>query len=230
MRIAHFYALWLMLAAASAGANGNDTASRAVLQPFEAEYRLEVRGWPSATITHRLVEEEHHWLSDMRFSVTVARGHESSRFTLIDGQAHSLMYESGYSLLGIGDSHHLREADIPSLDRQAAIIDLARRAESENCTQNAPCDVNFVDHRGRDEYFQYYSLPPDREDLARISVPAGTFDAHSVVLLDVEKPDRQIRISYHADYPGLILQAIYQKDGKRDTQITLTQLSEHGGN
>jgi hypothetical protein len=230
MRIARFYALWLMLAAASANANVTDTSSHAVLQPFEAEYRLEVRGWPSATITHRLVEEEHHWLSDMRFSVTVARGHESSRFTLIDDRARSLIYESGYSLLGIGDNHQLREADIPSLDRQATIIDLARRAESETCTQNAPCDINFVDHRGRDEFFQYYSLPRDREDLARISVPAGTFDAQSVVLLDVEKPDRQIRISYHADYPGLILQAVYQKDGKRHTQITLTQLSAHGGN
>ncbi|MDR5899895.1 hypothetical protein QC823_12945 [Halomonas vilamensis] len=230
MRIAHFCALWLTLVASVAGANNTDTAAPGELQPFEAEYRLEVRGWPSATITHRLVDEGHHWLSDMRFSVAVARGHESSRFTLIEDQAHSLMYESGYSLLGIGDRHHLGEADISSLDRQTTIIDLARRAESETCTQNAPCEVTFVDHRGRDEFFQYYSLPQGSENQARIDVPAGTFDAHSVVLFDVEKPDRQIRISYHADYPGLILQAIYQKDGKRDTQITLTHLSAHGGN
>ncbi|NYS61663.1 hypothetical protein [Vreelandella salicampi] len=230
MRIAPVYALWMLAAAAGADANDVDTASRAELQPFEAEYRLEVRGWPSATITHRLVDEGRHWLSDMSFSVAVARGQERSRFTIDDGATHSLHYISSYSLFGIGNSYQLDEADIASLDRQAAIIDLARRATSETCTPNVPCDVNFVDHRGRDEYFQYYSLPLTSNEPERVDVPAGTFNAHSVVLLDVEKPDRQIRISYHADYPGLILQAIYQKDGKRDTQITLTQLSTHGGN
>lgn len=230
MRTASRYALWLILAAASADANDANTDSRAELQPFEAEYRLEIRGWPSATITHRLVDEGHHWFSDMRFSVTVARGHESSRFTTDDGATRSLHYASSYSLLGVGNNYQLNEADIASLDRQAAIIDLARRATSETCTPNTPCDVNFVDHRGRDEYFQYYSLPLAANEPERVDVPAGTFDALSVVLLDVEKPDRQLRISYHADYPGLILQAIYQKDGRRDTQITLTQLSAHGGN
>lgn len=50
-------------------------------QPFEAQYRLEVRGWPGATITHRLSNEGSHWLSDMRFSIAVVRGQELSRFS-----------------------------------------------------------------------------------------------------------------------------------------------------
>ncbi|WP_075879217.1 hypothetical protein [Vreelandella massiliensis] len=199
-------------------------ATHGALTPFEAEYRLEVKGWPSATITHRLINEAHYWLSDMRFSVAVARGQERSQFFIDDDATRSLHYSSSYSLLGIGNSYQLNEADIVSLDRQAAIIDLARRAGSETCTAIVPCDVHFVDHRGRDEHFQYYL-----QSEAPLEVPAGQFDARTVVLIDAEKPDRDIRISYHADYPGLILKAVYQKDGKRDTQLTLTQLSSHGG-
>ncbi|MFP3416407.1 hypothetical protein SB773_33770, partial [Bacillus sp. SIMBA_074] len=45
-------------------------------QPFEAQYRLEIRGWPGATITHTLTNEGSHWLSDMSFSIAVARGQE----------------------------------------------------------------------------------------------------------------------------------------------------------
>ncbi|MFO7910031.1 MAG: hypothetical protein R6U42_08510, partial [Halomonas sp.] len=65
-------------------------------------------------------------------------------------------------------------------------------------------------------------------DIDRLKVPAGEFDTHSVILFDSEKPDRELRISFHADFPGLILEALYQKDGKRDTHITLTQLTSMG--
>lgn len=193
-------------------------------RPFEAQYRLEVRGWPGATITHRLSNEGNHWLSDMRFSITVARGQEFSRFSLNGDDTHPLLFNSSYSVLGVGDSYQLSEGDIPTLDRQSALFDLSRRAGHENCTERAPCTIEFVDQKGRDEYFQYYVNEP-----GSIEVPAGEFETLSVSLLDTEKPDRLLQINFHPDWPGLILSAEYQKEGRRETQLTLTNFSPNGG-
>ena len=172
-------------------------------QPFEAQYRLEVRGWPGATITHRLSNEGNHWLSDMRFSITVARGQEFSRFSLNGNDTNALLFSSSYSVLGVGDSYQLNEGEIPTLDRQAALFDLSRRAGHENCTQSTPCAIEFVDQKGRDEHFQYYVTAP-----GSIEVPAGEFDP---------------------DWPGLILSAVYRKEGRRETQLTLTNFNPNGG-
>ena len=205
----------------SAAANTTPNATTQPLpmpQPFEAQYQLEIRGWPSATITHTLNNEGLHWLSDMRFSVAVARGQERSRFALNDDETRSLLYNSSYSLFGVGDSYQLEEADISSLDRQAALFDLSRRAGHENCTATAPCDIEFVDHRGRDEHFQYYVTEP-----GTVSVPAGEFEARSVTLFDVEKHNRHLQINFHPEWPGLVLSARYEKEGRRQTQLTMTQ-------
>ena len=193
-------------------------------QPFEAQYRLEVRGWPGATITHRLSNEGNHWLSDMRFSITVARGQEFSRFSLNGDDTNALLFSSSYSVLGVGDSYQLNEGDIPSLDRQTALFDLSRRAGHENCTQSTPCAIEFVDQKGRDEHFQYYVTDP-----GSIEVPAGEFEALNVSLIDIEKPDRLLTISFHPDWPGLILSAVYRKEGRRETQLTLTNFNPNGG-
>jgi len=193
-------------------------------QPFEAQYRLEVRGWPGATITHRLSKEGGHWLSDMGFSITVARGQEFSRFMLNGDDTQPLLFSSSYSVLGVGDSYQLNERDISSLDRQTALFDLSRRAGHENCTENAPCEIEFVDHKGRDEHFQYYVNAP-----GTITVPAGEFEALNVSLIDIEKPDRLLQLSFHPDWPGLILSAVYQKEGRRETQLTLTNFNPNGG-
>ncbi|MCP1327098.1 hypothetical protein BIS11_10120, partial [Halomonas sp. 707D4] len=67
--------------------------------------------------------------------------------------------------------------------------------------------------------FQYY----DNDEVQRVSVPAGEFDTHSVILQDVDKPDRHLQIDFHPDWPGLILSAEYYKDGRRDTTLRLTQ-------
>lgn len=198
-------------------------------QPFEAQYRLEVRGWPGATITHRLSNEGNHWLSDMRFSVTVARGQEFSRFSLNDNDPHALLYSSSYSLLGVGDSYQLGERDIPNLDRQTALFDLSRRAGHENCTESAPCDIEFVDHKGRDEHFQYYVEKQRIADPSSIGMPGDEFEALNVSLIDVEKPDRLLQIRFHPDWPGLILSVVYQKEGSRETQLTLTNFNPNGG-
>ncbi|WP_447553810.1 hypothetical protein [Vreelandella sp. EE22] len=189
-------------------------------RPFDARYRLEIRGWPGATVRHTFSQEGRHWLSSMRFSVAVARGEERSRFSVEGEQTRSLLYNSSYSLFGVGDSYQLNENELFALDRQAAIFDLSRRAGHETCTQRAPCDIEFVDHRGRDEHFQYYT-----NATASVSVPAGEFDTQSVMLMDVDKPDRHLQINFHPDWPGLILSAESFKDGRRDTTITLTQFN-----
>jgi len=203
----------------------NSSSALPTPQPFEAQYRLEIRGWPGATITHTLTNEGLHWLSDMSFSITVARGQESSRFTVDESGTHSLLYNSSYSLFGMGDSYQLNEGDIRSIDRQAALFDLSRRAGSEGCTESSPCDITFVDHRGRDENFQYYVNAP-----TTAHVPAGEFDAKQVTLIDAEKPDRHLLINFHPEWPGLILSAEYQKEGQRQTTITMTQFNPAGGN
>jgi hypothetical protein len=198
-------------------------------QPFEAQYRLEVRGWPGANITHRLSNEGSHWLSDMRFSVTVARGQEFSRFSLNDNNTHALLYSSSYSVLGVGDTYSLNERDIPSLDRQTALFDLSRRAGHEGCIESAPCEIQFVDHKGRDEHFQYYVEKQWVADPGSLGMPGDEFEALSVSLIDVEKPDRLLQIRFHPDWPGLILSVIYQKEGSRETQIALTNFNPNGG-
>lgn len=194
-------------------------------RPFEAQYRLEVRGWPGANITHRLSNEGSHWLTDMRFSVRVARGQEFSRFSLKDDLAHSLLYSSSYSLLGVGDSYTLNESDIPTLDRQTALFDLSRRAGHENCTESAPCEIQFVDHKGRDEHFQYYVDKQHVSDPATVGMTGGEFEALNVSLIDVEKPDRLLQLRFHPDWPGLILSVVYQKEGRRETQLALTNFN-----
>ncbi|WP_422822299.1 hypothetical protein [Vreelandella andesensis] len=220
--------VFLLLFFLSSSATANTQQDEQALQaphPFQAQYRLEIRGWPGATITHTLSNEGLHWLSDMNFSVAVARGEERSRFSIDDSTTRSLLYNSSYSLLGVGDSYQLNESDIGSLDRQAALFDLSRRAGHEGCTVNAPCDIEFVDHRGRDEHFQYYVNAP-----ATISVPAGEFEATRVTLIDREKPDRHLQINFHPNWPGLILSAEYQKEGRRQTYLTMTQFNPAGGN
>lgn len=202
-------------------------------RPFEAQYRLEVRGWPGATITHRLTNEGNHWLSDMRFSITVARGQEFSRFAVNGDETQALLFNSSYSVLGIGDSYKLNENDIPSLDRQTALFDLSRRAGHENCTESSPCEIEFVDQKGRDEHFQYYVNDTVNNTNANapetIHVPAGEFEALQVSLIDIEKPDRLLQLHFHPDWPGLILSAVYQKEGNRETQLTLTNFNPGGG-
>lgn len=198
-------------------------------QPFEAHYRLELRGWPNANITHRLSNEGSHWLIDMRFSIAVAQGQESSRFMLDQDNVQALLYSSRYSLFGMGDRYQLRESDIPTLDRQTALFDLSRRAGQEHCTLSAPCALEFVDHKGRDEQYHYYA------DKQPMTLPdsfgplAGDVEAVNVSLVNNDKPDRLLQLSFHPDWPGLILSAAYQKEGSQETQLTLTNFNSIGG-
>ena len=71
---------WLLLSAVPVNASEEAASTLADIVPFKAQYRLETRNWPSATITHTLSQEGQHWLSDMRFSLAIVSGQEYSRF------------------------------------------------------------------------------------------------------------------------------------------------------
>ncbi|RCV90828.1 hypothetical protein DU506_10825 [Vreelandella rituensis] len=193
-------------------------------KPFEAQYRFEMRGWPSATITHQFTQEGNHWLSDMSFSVTVAKGAERSRFVVNEDSVHSLIYSSSYALFGIGETYQLEEAEMLLPDRQAALFELSRQAGNQGCVITSPCEINYLDHRGREEQFVYYLV-----QRGPISLPAGEYDAVTVALVDAEKPDRKLQLSFHPDFPGLVLSADYRREGRRETTLSLTHFQPQGG-
>lgn len=205
--------LLLLLAAGSAFA--------AEPRPFEASYRLEVAGWPSTTVEHRLSHDGTHWQSDMRAAISVARGHERSRF--IAGEAiRSLHYASGYSLLGIGKEYELdREALARLPDRQTALFELSRRAVSDDC--DTPCRLRYLDHRGREERVDYRRL-----DQRTLELPAGRFDALRVEVTEPDDPDRRMVFSFHPGVPGLLLAMEYHRDGERRSRLALTDLTLAG--
>lgn len=190
-----------------------------VLQPFTASYRLEMKGWPSASIEHQLSRESGHWQSRMQAAIAVARGNERSRFIVTPEGVRSVNYASGYSLLGVGGDYRLEGAELDSVpDRQAALIELSRRALNGGC-ENGTCRLVYLDHRGREETLDYRLLEPQR-----LSLPAGEFEAVRVEVNDPETPERKMLFHFHPDYPGLLLALDYRRDGERTTRLTLTSL------
>lgn len=203
-------ALLLLLVAGSALA--------AEPRPFDARYRLEVAGWPSTTVEHRLSRDGTHWQSDMRATISVARGHERSRFIAGEG-IRSLHYASGYSLLGIVKAYELdREALARLPDRQTALFELSRRAVADDC--DSPCRLRYLDHRGREERVDYRRL-----DRRMLELPAGRFEAVRVEVIEPDDPDRRIVFSFHPAVPGLLLAMEYHRDGAQRSRLALTDLT-----
>ncbi|PRY72574.1 hypothetical protein [Halomonas ventosae] len=203
-------ALLLLLVAGSALA--------AEPRPFDARYRLEVTGWPSTTVKHRLSRDGTHWQSDMRAAISVARGHERSRFIAGDA-TRSLHYASGYSLLGIGKEYELdREALARLPDRQTALFELSRRAVADDCA--SPCRLRYLDHRGREERVDYRRL-----DRRMLELPAGRFEAVRVEVTEPDEPDRRMVFSFHPGVPGLLLAMEYHRDGAQRSRLALTDLT-----
>ncbi|PMR73241.1 hypothetical protein [Billgrantia endophytica] len=218
------FSLLLVPGVAPAGvaesANDDMSAQAASPQPFSARYRLEVSGWPNATIDHQLIRESGHWQSRMKAAIAVARGNERSRFVITPEGARSVNYASGYSLLGIGGDYRLGSDDLADRpDRQTALFELSRRAVNGDCRQGAECRLVYQDHRGREEILDYRVL--DREHL---QLPAGEFDAVKVEVIDRETPDRQMIFHFHPELPGLLLAVDYRRDGKRSSRLSLTSL------
>lgn len=191
-----------------------------LLQPFSASYHLEVNGWPNATIKHQLTRESGHWQSQMQAAIAVARGNERSRFIVTPEGVQAVNYSSGYSLLGLGGDYRLDSNDLALLpDRQAALIELSRHALSGDCEEVA-CQMTYLDHRGREETLQYRLLGTER-----LTLPAGDFEAIKIEAHEPDKPERLLLFHFHAEIPGLLLAVDYQRDGKRQSRLTLTSLN-----
>ncbi|MEQ4540794.1 hypothetical protein HBJ58_06750 [Halomonas desiderata] len=191
----------------------------AQLQPFSASYRLEVRGWPNATIEHDLTRESGHWQSRMQAAIAVARGNERSRFIVTPEGVHSVNYASGYSLFGVGGNYRLGSSELAELpDRQAALIELSRRALNGGCERDT-CRLVYQDHRGREETLDYRLLGTDV-----LQLPAGEFQALKVEVREPDTPERSMVFHFHPEYPGLLLAVDYQRDGERRSRLTLTSL------
>lgn len=210
----------LLLAWAGATALAVVPQPGVVLQPFTASYRLEVKGWPNATIEHRLSRESGHWQSRMQAAIAVASANERSRFIVTQEGVRSVNYASGYSLLGVGGNYRLGGSELASLpDRQAALVELSRRALNGGCEDDA-CRLVYQDHRGREEALDYRLL-----GLETLGTPAGEFEAIKVEVNDPETPERKMLFHFHPRYPGLLLAVDYRRDGELNTRLTLTSLS-----
>ncbi|MFN2332653.1 MAG: hypothetical protein ABR580_12505 [Halomonas sp.] len=196
-----------------------ERASGVVPLPFTARYRLEVSGWPSTNVEHRLSKDGASWHSKMSAAIAMARGEESSRFLIEEDGVRSLQYISGYSLLGLGGDYRLTSDDLATLpDRQAAIFDLSRRVLDDGC--QVACTIHYQDHRGREERMEYRVLGPES-----LSLPVGEFETLAVEVTEPGKPERRMVFRFHPEVPGLILVVDYHRDGERKSRLSLTQLS-----
>ncbi|QTP60149.1 hypothetical protein HNO53_16375 [Billgrantia antri] len=212
--------LVLMLAGKAVATPAAVPQFQALLQPFHASYRLEVKGWPNATIEHQLSRESGHWQSHMQAAIAVARGNERSRFIVTPEGVRSVNYSSGYSLLGVGDDYRLDSSELARLpDRQAALVELSRRALNGGCEATL-CRLVYLDHRGREEVLDYRLLEPER-----LTLPIGEFEAVRIEVNDPEKPERSMLFHFHPQYPGLLLGVDYLRDGERKSRLTLTSLN-----
>ncbi|WP_445158287.1 hypothetical protein [Halomonas sp. E14] len=218
MRFRRRLALLALAVLAPALGLGAAQADDATLTPFSASYRLEVKGWPNASIDHRLSRESGHWQSRMEAAIAVARGNEQSRFIVTPKGVRSVNYASGYSLLGVRGSYRLGSDELGErLDRQAALVELSRRAANGGC--QATCRFVYQDHRGREESVDYRIV-----ERAPLTLPAGRFDAVKVEVVDPETPDRQLLFHFHPEMPGLLLAAEYHREGERRSRLTLRAL------
>lgn len=201
-------------------AENRAAAHSATPRPFAARYRLEVKGWPAAYVDHRLSHEGDYWESLMETSIRIARGSERSRFLIQSGQARSIYYASGYSLLGVGDSYQLGAETLTTHpDRQTALFMLSRRVIGGDCAA-APCRITYLDHKGREESLEVRTLGE-----GSVSLPAGTFEAIRVEAVEGDKPDRRLVFHFHPELPGLLLSADYHRGGERRSHLALSELT-----
>ncbi|WP_353981235.1 hypothetical protein [Salinicola endophyticus] len=193
--------------------------------PFVAHYRLDISGWPDATITHRLSQQGETWESAMQASIKIAHGEERGRFTVTGDDVQALDYTSGYSLLGIGDDYHLTAKQLKRLpDRQTALFELAREAPEARCRseQVSPCQLTYQDYKGRDKTL-YYRVTGEED----VTTPAGKFPGVSVDTWDADpdKRGRHLFLTFDRDVPGLLLASRYVRGGEQRSQLSLLDVS-----
>lgn len=191
--------------------------------PFTAQYRLDISGWPDATITHQLSNQGDEWKSDMRTSVKIASGEEWGRFRFDGDNVQALEYASSYSLVGIGDDYHLDQTQLSELpDRQTAIFDLSRKAPSARCAnpQVSPCKLVYLSHKGEEKTLLYRVT-----EKADVTTPAGTFPGVTVDTWDPEKRKRHLFLTFHQQIPDLLLKMRYVRDDEEKSHLELTTLT-----
>lgn len=225
--------LWVLLTSMPLSIlGGNFAIAQTAPIPFTAHYRLDINGWPDATITHRLsrVGDDSHpgdgwdnvWESAMRASLKVASGEERGRFRLDGNSVQALDYTSAYSLLGIGDDYHLDQEQLSELpDRQTALFELSQKAPTARCAnaQVSPCELDYQNHKGKTETL-YYRVT----EYADVQTPAGTFPGVTVDTWDPEKRDRHLYFTFHREISGLLLKMRYVRDGEERSHLTLIDL------
>ncbi|MBS9402817.1 hypothetical protein KG088_04170 [Halomonas sp. TRM85114] len=200
--------------------SGIVTGDVAVTRPFTAHYQLSVSGWPDATIEHRLSREGNTWQSQMRARIAVARGNERSRFVVEPDGIRSVVYASGYSLLGIGKTYRLGAGELAALpDRQAALFELSRQAARGDCQPR--CRLRYQDHKGEAETLLVRHLGP-----RQVSLPAGDFEAVAVEVTEPDEPNRRLVFGFHPTLPGLLLTMDYHRGGERRSRLSLSSLNQ----
>lgn len=188
-------------------------------RPFTARYRLNVSGWPNTSVEHRFFQEGGSWFSEMHSAVALARGQERSRFLIEEAGVRSLQYSSGYSLMGFGSDYRLAPNDLVHLpDRQAALFELSRRATNGSCSER--CSMDYQNHRGDAEKMHYRVVGTTMREL-----PDGQVEAIDVKVTRPDKPERELRLSFHPELPGLLLAGEYRRDGERVSRLSLSALS-----
>lgn len=219
----------LLFALLSGWLGSNGAFAQTAPTPFTAHYRLDISGWPDATITHTLSRQGdvsspgEVWESDMRASIKVASGEERGQFQLDGDRVQALDYTSAYSLVGIGDDYHLDKNQLQALpDRQTALFELSSEAPAARCAnpQVSPCELDYQNHKGKTERLFYRVT--DRSD---IETPAGTFPGVTVDTWDPEKRDRHLYFTFHREIPGLLLKMRYVKKDEARSHLTLTELT-----
>lgn len=189
---------------------------------FEATYRLEIDGWPNANVSHRLTRQDDAWVSEMRATIAVANGWERSRFAIERDSVTSRDYASGYSLLGISKDYRMGRGEMTAWpDRQAALFALSRQADQASCwhPQVAPCSLTYTNYEGEEKRFHYR-----RVETTTLELPAGTFPAVTIALWRTDHPDRDLRLTFSPEVPGLLLAADYFKNGERKSRMSLSRL------
>lgn len=198
-----------------------NSAHATTLQAFDAIYHLEIDGWPDTNIEHRVSRVGEHWRSEMSARIAIARGNESSRFIEDDDRLSALGYSGSYRMLGRSKDYRFDAEQLtPLTDRQTALIELSRQAQERSCLSD--CSISFIDHKGREKTAAWQLIDP-----VTVVIGDQAIQAPTISLQPMEKPGRNVVISFHPEIPGLILNLGYFKQGQQVNRLSLLSFEQH---
>lgn len=184
---------------------------------FSAVYRLKGTALPRAKVVHELSRNEDRVESDMRGStLALASGSERSHFLHQGKVLTGLFYTSSYGVPGYRKNYQLSLMDLDGKpDRQMMLYQLSLDAISGHCTVELSCQLEYVDHRGRNKsikYHQHEHPEPIRPDLVRYPVS---------LMVTEEGRSTPLLMSFHPEHPGLILEAEMWRDDDSPYRLVL---------